>query len=175
MCAAAVVLPDDFSSDVLNDSKKLSAKQRNELRTFIEENAESWAVGFVYPERIDEINILNASFEAMHVALDQLPETPDRILVDGNRFIPYKEVDFECIIKGDGKFMAIAAASILAKTYRDEYMLSLHEKWPHYRWDSNKGYPTAVHRAAIKEFGPCEHHRKSFNLLGDKQLLLFKE
>lgn len=170
--AAAVILPDDFESDLLNDSKKLSEKNRNILRTIIEEEALYWQVAFVEPQEIDEINILNASFLAMHKALDKLAKKPEHILIDGNRFKPYKKIPHKCIIKGDGKYYSIAAASILAKTYRDEFMKKVHEEFPYYNWKKNKGYPTQEHRAAIKKYGDCLHHRKSFKLL-EHQLELF--
>jgi ribonuclease HII len=170
--AAAVVLPDDFENDLLNDSKKLSEKNRNILRTIIEEKALYWQVAFVEPKEIDEINILNASFLAMHKALDKLAKKPEHILIDGNRFKPYKKIPHKCIIKGDGKYYSIAAASILAKTYRDEFMEKIHEDFPYYNWKRNKGYPTQEHRAAIKQYGDCIYHRKSFKLL-EQQLELF--
>lgn len=171
--AAAVILPEDFEHPLLNDSKKLSEKKRNILRPYIEEHALAWAVGICTPEEIDDINILNASFLAMHKAVEQLDQQPELLLIDGNRFKPYKEIPFECIIKGDGKFMSIAAASVLAKTHRDEYMQNIHTKYPMYAWDRNAGYPTKAHRAAIELHGPCEHHRKSFTLLKPKQTELF--
>jgi len=167
--AAAVILPQSSILDELDDSKKLSAKKREYLREIVEEVAVSYAVASVSPEEIDEINILNASILAMHRALDMIKLKPDQILVDGNKFKPYMEIPFHCIIKGDGIYKSIAAASILAKTYRDMYMLDLHQKYPEYRWDTNKGYPTVVHRAAIKELGPTAHHRRSFRLT-DTQL-----
>lgn len=170
--AAAVILPDDFENDLLNDSKKLSEKNRNILRTIIEENALYWQVAFVEPQEIDEINILNASFLAMHKALDKLSKKPEHILIDGNRFKPYKKIPHKCIIKGDGKYYSIAAASILAKTYRDEFMEKAHEEFPYYNWKKNKGYPTQEHREAIKQYGDCIYHRKSFKLL-EQQLELF--
>lgn len=170
--AAAVILPDDFENNLLNDSKKLSEKNRNILRAVIEQNALYWQVAFVEPKEIDEINILNASFLAMHKALDKLAKKPDYILIDGNRFKPYKEIPYKCIIKGDGKYYSIAAASILAKTYRDEFMEKVHEEFPYYNWKKNKGYPTQEHRAAIKCYGDCIYHRKSFKLL-EQQLELF--
>ncbi len=163
--AAAVILPKDFQHPDLNDSKKLTEKKRELLRPIIEKEALVWAVAFVSPKEIDEINILNASFLAMHRALDQLKVRPEFIAVDGNRFNPYKKIPYECCVKGDAKFLNIAAASILAKTYRDDYMKKIHEKFPHYDWHKNKGYPTQKHRLAISEFGPCQHHRKSFQLL----------
>ncbi len=163
--AAAVILPKDFHHPLLNDSKQLSEKQRGELRPIIEKEAISFAVASVSNEEIDQINILNASFKAMHLALDKLKKKPQLLLIDGNRFVPYKKIPHQCFIKGDGRFAAIAAASILAKTYRDEYMYQLHHQFPHYGWDRNKGYGTLVHREAISAFGLCDHHRKSFKLL----------
>ena len=168
--AAAVILPTNYKNDLLNDSKKLSAKKRYVLREIIERDAIAWAVGIVTPEEIDKINILNASFLAMHRALDQLKMRPDAIIVDGNRFTPYQDLPFTTIVKGDGKYLSIAAASILAKTYRDDYMLSLAEKYPQYDWQSNMGYPTKKHREAIRQYGITPFHRKSYNLLGDEQL-----
>ncbi|MDM1041136.1 MULTISPECIES: ribonuclease HII [Empedobacter] len=166
--AAAVILGRDFENDIINDSKQLSEKKRNSLRTFIEENAKYWAIGIVWPNEIDEINILNASFLAMHRAIDQLDCPKDLIVVDGNRFNKYHDVPHECIIKGDSKYMNIAAASILAKTYRDEYMERIHEEFPMYDWKKNKGYPTKAHRLAIKEFGATPYHRMTFKLLPDQ-------
>lgn len=163
--AAAVILPPDFYHPVLNDSKQLSEKQREALRPVIEKEAIAWAVASVGQEEIDQINILKASIKAMHLAIEQLKKKPDYLLIDGNRFYPYKKIPHQCFVKGDGRFASIAAASILAKTWRDEYMIRLHEKFPHYGWDKNKGYGTAVHRKAIEQYGLCEHHRKSFNLL----------
>lgn len=168
--AAAVILPPNFQNEVLNDSKKLNHNKRIKLRALIEEQAIAWAVSFVNNEEIDEINILRASFLAMHRAIDQLDNTPELILVDGNRFVPYKEIPHECIVKGDGKYFSIAAASILAKTYRDDFMQKIHLKFPQYQWDSNKGYPTKKHRIAIKEYGVTPLHRNSFKLLADEQL-----
>ncbi len=165
--AAAVMLPPNFHHPLLNDSKKLSAAQRELLRPLIEQEAIAWAVGQVSPAEIDEINILQASFLAMHRALDQLSAAPDCILVDGNRFRPYKEVAFQCFIKGDGRYASIAAASILAKTHRDACMHALSEAHPEYGWVSNQGYPTAAHRAAIRQHGPTPYHRLTFSLLGD--------
>ncbi len=165
--AAAVILPKDFEHPLLNDSKQLSERQRYEARQIVQENATAWAVAQVDPREIDKINILNASFLAMHRAIDQLSVSPELLLIDGNRFKPYKEVPFECIIKGDGKYRAIAAASILAKTYRDDYMVKIAKDFPMYDWPKNKGYPTKHHRAAIQEHGPCPHHRQSFRLLPD--------
>ena len=168
--AAAAILPTNYKNDLLNDSKKLSAKKRYALRKIIEHDAIAWAVGIVTPEEIDKINILNASFLAMHRALDQLKMRPEAIIVDGNRFTPYQDLPFTTIVKGDGKYLSIAAASILAKTYRDDYMLSLAEKYPQYDWQSNMGYPTKKHREAIRKYGITPFHRKSYNLLGDEQL-----
>lgn len=168
--AAAVILPPDFRNELLNDSKKLTEKQRYELRTVIEQEATAWAVGVVSPEEIDKINILNASFLAMHRAIAQLKVVPQHLLIDGNRFNPYPHIPHTTIVKGDGKYLSIAAASILAKTYRDDYMNRLHEEYPMYDWKSNKGYPTKKHRAAIATYGTSPYHRMSFNLLGDGQL-----
>ena len=170
--AAAVILPDDYQNELLNDSKQLTEKRRYELREIIERDAIAWAVGIVTPEEIDKINILNASILAMHRALDQLKVRPEAIIVDGNRFKPYQKLPHTTIVKGDGKYLSIAAASILAKTYRDDYMNRLAEKYPQYDWLSNKGYPTKKHREAIKQFGITPYHRKSYNLLGDGQLSL---
>ena len=168
--AAAVILPPDYQNELLNDSKKLTAKKRYALREEIERDAIAWAVGIVTPEEIDKINILNASFLAMHRALDQLSVRPEAVIVDGNRFKPYQDLPSTTIGKGDGKYLSIAAASILAKTYRDDYMLSLAEEYPQYDWQSNMGYPTKKHRQAIREHGITPYHRKSYNLLGDGQL-----
>ena len=168
--AAAVILPDDYQNDLLNDSKQLTEKRRYQLREIIERDAIAWAVGIVTPEEIDKINILNASILAMHRALDQLKVRPEAIIVDGNRFKPYNKIPHTTIVKGDGKYLSIAAASILAKTYRDDYMNRLAEEYPQYDWRSNKGYPTKKHREAIKQFGITPYHRKSYNLLGDGQL-----
>lgn len=168
--AAAVILPPDYQNELLNDSKKLTAKKRYALREEIERDAIAWAVGIVTPEEIDKINILNASFLAMHRALDQLKVRPEAVIVDGNRFKPYQDLPSTTIVKGDGKYLPIAAASILAKTYRDDYMLSLAEEYPQYDWQSNMGYPTKKHRQAIREHGITPYHRKSYNLLGDGQL-----
>ena len=170
--AAAVILPPDYENELLNASKKLSAKKRYTLRAEIERDAVAWAVGVVTPEEIDKINILNSSFLAMHRALDQLKVRPEAIIVDGNRFKPYQELPFTTIVKGDGKYLSIAAASILAKTYRDDYMQALAKEYPQYDWQSNMGYPTKKHRKAISEHGVTPYHRKSFNLLGDGQLTL---
>ena len=168
--AAAVILPSDYQNELLNDSKKLTAKKRYALREEIERDAIAWAVGIVTPEEIDKINILNASFLAMHRALDQLQVRPEAVIIDGNRFKPYQDLPSTTIVKGDGKYLSIAAASILAKTYRDDYMLSLAEEYPQYDWQSNMGYPTKKHRQAILEHGITPYHRKSYNLLGDGQL-----
>ena len=178
--AAAVILPDGYQNELLNDSKQLTEKRRYELRAIIERDAVAWAVGIVTPEEIDKINILNASILAMHRALDQLKVRPEAIIVDGNRFKNYSPPLFgggrgealphTTIVKGDGKYLAIAAASILAKTYRDDYMNRLAEEYPQYDWLSNKGYPTKKHREAIRQYGITPYHRKSYNLLGDGQL-----
>ena len=166
--AAAVILPKKFRNTLLNDSKKLTDKQRKLLRPTIETEAISWAVGIVSVEEIDEINILNASFLAMHRAIDQLRTIPESLLIDGNRFNKHKSIPHTCIIEGDAKYLSIAAASILAKTYRDDYMDRLHEQFPHYDWISNKAYATAGHRKAIIKYGITEHHRKSFRQLPDQ-------
>ena len=184
--AAAVILPEGYENPLLNDSKQLTERRRYELREQIERDAVSWAVGIVTPEEIDKINILNASILAMHRALDQLKVRPEAIIVDGNRFKPYRnplseenEEDFlphTTIVKGDGKYMSIAAASILAKTYRDDYMNELAKEYPQYAWQQNKGYPTKAHREAIRQYGTTPYHRMSYNLLGDGQLSLeFKD
>ena len=172
--AAAVILPSDYSNERLNDSKQLTEKQRYALRTEIERDAVAWAVGIVTPDEIDKINILNASFLAMHRALDQLTTRPQAIIVDGNRFKPYHDLPYTTIIKGDGRYQSIAAASILAKTYRDDYMAELAEQYPEYDWKSNKGYPTKKHRDAIREYGITPFHRCSYNLLGGELPLDFK-
>lgn len=163
--AAAVILPNDFKNEKLNDSKKLSEKKRYELRPIIEKKALAWGVGIVSNEEIDDINILNASFLAMHRALDQLFIKPKYIIVDGNRFTPYKNISHKCIVKGDSKYYSIAAASILAKTYRDDIMSKLHLEYPHYDWLSNKGYPTKKHRETIKKYGITKYHRATFKML----------
>ena len=174
--AAAVILPPGYDNPDLNDSKKLTAARRNALRRQIERDALAWAVGIVTPEEIDSINILRASFLAMHRALDQLAVRPQAVIVDGNRFVPYQNLPYATIVKGDGKYQAIAAASILAKTYRDDYMDALAEEYPFYDWKSNKGYPTKAHRDGIRLHGISPYHRKSYNLLGDGQLFFdFKE
>lgn len=162
--AAAVILPKDFYHPLINDSKQLTAEVRYELRAVIEKEAIAHAVAFCDTEEIDNINILKASFTAMHRALNKLKQQPGMLLIDGNRFIKYKRVPHQCIIKGDGEYASIAAASILAKTYRDDWMISLHESFPHYNWKSNKGYGTEEHRVAIEQHGLCIHHRKSFNI-----------
>ena len=178
--AAAVILPENYQNELLNDSKQLTEKKRYQLRDIIQRDAIAWAVGIVTPEEIDKINILNASILAMHRALDQLKVRPEAIIVDGNRFKPYREsitnndepktLPHTTIVKGDGKYLSIAAASILAKTYRDDYMNQLAQEYPQYDWLSNKGYPTKKHREAIKQYGITPYHRKSYNLLGDGQL-----
>lgn len=163
--AAAVILPKDFSHPMLNDSKKLTEKQRDKLRPIIEKEAIAWAVASLTPAEIDVYNILNASFLAMHRAIEQLTTTPESLLIDGNRFKTYPNIPHHCIIKGDGKYLSIAAASVLAKTYRDDYMKTLAKDFPVYDWHKNKGYPTKAHRTAIVQHGSCEHHRQSFRLL----------
>ncbi|MGB1218096.1 MAG: ribonuclease HII [Saprospiraceae bacterium] len=163
--AAAVILPPDFKNETLNDSKQLSEKQRNELRIIIEKEAVAWAVATCTPKRIDKINILNASFEAMTKAVENLGTTPELLLIDGNRFRTKSKIPYECVIKGDAKFLSIAAASILAKTHRDEYMKKIAETHPEYAWESNKGYPTKAHREAIRIHGSTTYHRQSFRLL----------
>ncbi len=170
--AAAVILPPDYHNDLLNDSKQLSEKKRDQLRSIIERDAVSWAVGIVDNQEIDQINILNASILAMHRALDQLTVCPQEIIVDGNRFRPYRDIPHTTIVKGDGKYMSIAAASILAKTHRDECMLALHQQYPQYHWDSNKGYPAPVHRQAIRLHGTTPYHRLTFQLLPPEQMML---
>lgn len=178
--AAAVIFPEDYQNDELNDSKQLTDRRRKQLREIIQRDAEAWAVGIVTPEEIDRINILNASILAMHRALDQLTVRPEAIIVDGNRFKPYcpvvdgfpVNIPHTTIVKGDGKYLSIAAASILAKTYRDDYMDELAKEYPQYDWLSNKGYPTKKHREAIRQYGITPYHRKTFNMLGDGQLSL---
>ena len=170
--AAAVILPKDYDNPLLNDSKKLTEKRRKVLRDQIVRDAVSWAVGVVTPEEIDKINILNASFLAMHRALDQLTIRPEAVIVDGNRFNPYRDLPYTTIVKGDGKYQSIAAASILAKTFRDEYMDSLANEYPYYDWQKNKGYPTKAHREGIRDHGPSPYHRMSYNLMGSTQLEL---
>ncbi|EJX07648.1 Ribonuclease H [gut metagenome] len=171
--AAAVILPKNFKNELLNDSKQLTEKQRYALREIIEKEALAWAVGVVTPAEIDKINILNASFLAMHRAVDGLKLRPQHLLIDGNRFKKYQDVPHTTVVKGDGKYLSIAAASVLAKTYRDDYMNRLHEEYPNYEWNRNKGYPTKKHRAAILAYGTTPYHRMTFNLLGDGQLSLF--
>ena len=171
--AAAVIFPEDYKNERLNDSKKLTEKMRYALREEVQRDAIAWGVGIVTPEEIDKINILNASILAMHRAIDALDVTPEHIIVDGNRFKPYKDIPFTTVIKGDAKYLSIAGASILAKTYRDDYMLKLHEEYPVYEWKKNKGYPTKAHRLAIRQFGTTPYHRMSFNLLGDPEQLSF--
>jgi ribonuclease HII len=162
--AAAVILPKDFYHPLLNDSKLLSEKSRDILRPIIEKESMAFAVASVSNEDIDKINILQASFKAMHLAIKKLKTTPEHLLIDGNRFKPYKNIEHTCIVKGDSKYAAIAAASILAKTYRDETMQKLHKGYPEYAWDKNKGYGTTIHREAIEKYGLCEYHRKSYNI-----------
>ena len=173
--AAAVILPKDFHNELLNDSKQLTERQRYALREVIEREAVAWAVGVVGPKEIDKINILNASILAMHRAVDGLKVRPEALIIDGNRFKPYQNLPHTTVVKGDGKYLSIAAASILAKTYRDDYMNKLHEEYPHYDWKGNKGYPTKKHREGIRLHGTTPYHRMSFNLLGDGQLELFPE
>ena len=170
--AAAVILPDGYENALLNDSKQLTERQRYALREVILRDARAWAVGVVTPEEIDRINILNASILAMHRALDQLSVRPEAVIVDGNRFKPYQCLPYATIVKGDGKYLSIAAASILAKTFRDDYMNDLALEYPQYDWQGNKGYPTKKHREAIRQHGITPYHRKSYNLLGDRQLRL---
>lgn len=165
--AAAAILPKDFQHPLLNDSKQLDHRARYEARSIVQGSAIAWAVGQVNPAEIDAINILQASFLAMHRALEQLRPQPELLLIDGNRFRPYRNLPFECVIKGDGKLLPIAAASILAKTYRDDYMMQMAHTYPHYGWENNKGYPTQKHRKAIQTHGPCPLHRHSFRLLPD--------
>jgi ribonuclease HII len=166
--AAAVILPIDFHNLILNDSKQLSEKKREFLKPIIEDQSLTFGVAHIFPNKIDTINILNASILAMHKSIDQLNPTPEFIIVDGNRFKPYKIIPFKTIIKGDSKFMSIAAASVLAKTYRDAYMCEIHEEFPMYNWKQNKGYPTVEHRDAIKKYGITKYHRKSFRLLPEQ-------
>lgn len=168
--AGAVIFPPDYRNEELNDSKQLSERRRNELREIIKRDAVAWAVGVVEPDEIDRINILNASILAMHRALDALIVRPEAVIIDGNRFKPYRDLPYTTIVKGDGKYLSIAAASILAKTYRDDYMAELARQYPQYDWQSNKGYPTKKHREAIREFGITPFHRRSYNLLGGNQL-----
>ncbi len=170
--AAAVILPRDYRNDELNDSKKLTAHKRYQLREIILRDALAWAVGIVTPEEIDRINILNASILAMHRALDKLSLRPEAVIVDGNKFKPYRDLPYTTIVKGDGKYLSIAAASILAKTFRDDYMDDLASQYPQYDWASNKGYPTKKHREAIRQYGVTPYHRRSFTLLGTEELPL---
>lgn len=169
--AAAVILPENFNNELINDSKQLSEKKRHLLREIIENEALSWAVAFVNNTEVDEINVLNASYLAMHRAIEKLSVAPEHLIIDGNRFKKYEDIPHQCIIKGDSKYMSIAAASILAKTHRDEYMEKIHQEFPDYDWDKNKAYPTKKHREAISKFGITKYHRKSFRLL-DEQLKL---
>lgn len=169
--AAAVILPRDFTLPLLDDSKKLSEKKRNQLRPEIEKQALAWSVASVSPEEIDEMNILRASVKAMHLAIGKLSMQPDLLLIDGNRFYSYPQIPHVCFVKGDGRFASIAAASVLAKTHRDAYMKSIHQKFPQYNWARNKGYPTREHRQALQQFGPAPYHRKTFQLL-DKQFII---
>ena len=173
--AAAVILPKGYDNPLLNDSKQLTEKRRYALRDTIVRDAVAWAIGIVTPEEIDKINILNASFLAMHRALDQLTVRPEAIIVDGNRFTPYHDVPYATIVKGDGKYQAIAAASILAKTFRDDYMNRLAIEYPYYDWQKNKGYPTRAHREGIRLHGITPYHRKSYNLLGSEPMLPFDD
>lgn len=170
--AAAVILPPDYHNERLNDSKKLTARQRYALRQDIERDAVAWAVGVVTPQEIDQINILNASILAMHRALDQLQVRPEAIIVDGNRFKPYRDLPHTTIVKGDGKYLSIAAASILAKTYRDDEMVRLAQEYPDYDWQHNMGYPTRKHREAIRQHSITPYHRRTFNLLGSEELTI---
>lgn len=169
--ASAVILPTSFKHELLNDSKQLSEKKRQELRPFIEEHAIAFAVSFIHNEEVDTINVLQASITGMHRSIDQLKKRPEFIIVDGNKFRSYKDIQHKTIVKGDAKFMSIAAASILAKTYRDEFMKKIHQEHPEYNWKKNKGYPTKEHRNAIREFGITKYHRKSFKLLPDQLTL----
>lgn len=162
--AAAVILPVDFHHPLLNDSKQLQEKQRDLLRPIIERESTAFAVAFIDNQEIDRINILQSAYKAMHLSIDRLSVKPRQLLIDGNRFKPYKKIPYECIVKGDGKYASIAAASILAKTYRDEYMQQLHKEFPCYGWDKNKAYGTAIHRKAIEKYGLCKYHRLSFNI-----------
>ena len=171
--AAAVILPSHFCNPALDDSKKLSAKKRKQLRILIEQEALAWGIGMIDEQMIDEINILNASFLSMHRALDKLGQSPTHLLIDGNRFKPYGDIPYSCIVKGDGIYASIAAASILAKTHRDEYMEALHQEYPLYGWNQNMGYPTRTHRQAVHKYGPTPYHRRSFRLLNDQMQLDF--
>jgi len=171
--AAAVILPKNYKNKFIDDSKKIPEKLRYQLAEEIKQAALAWAIAEVDHHKIDEINILNASILAMHKAVDKLTLTPDFLLIDGNRFKPYKEIKHQCVIKGDGIYLSIAAASLLAKTHRDDVMMNLHNEFPYYGWDKNKGYPTLSHRAGIKQHGDCRYHRKSFTLLAPEQPTLF--
>ncbi|MCF0160473.1 MAG: ribonuclease HII [Bacteroidaceae bacterium] len=173
--AAAVILPQDYHNEMLNDSKQLTEKQRYLLRKQIESDAVAWAIGIVDEKEIDRINILHASILAMHRAVEKLKVQPGYLIIDGNRFMPYKKLPYTTIVKGDGKYLSIAAASILAKTYRDDYMNRLHEEYPYYDWKKNKGYPTKKHREGIRLRGASPYHRMTFNLLGERQMELFGE
>lgn len=175
VAAAAVILPPDYENELLNDSKKLSKKQRNSLRPLIEKEALAWAVEFVENKEIDEVNILNASFLAMNRAVEKLKIKPEHLLIDGNRFRPQTKIPYTCMVKGDGRFYSIAAASVLAKTYRDAFMENIHEEFPDYEWNKNKGYPTKNHRIAIKKYGVTKYHRMSFRLLNEQLSLIFEE
>ena len=172
--AAAIILPDNFSNDVLNDSKQLSEVKRKSLRPLLEDCCITYGVTHIFMEDIDKINILNASILAMQKSIDQLEPKPEHIVVDGNRFKPYHNTPYTCVIKGDGKYLNIAAASVLAKTYRDAYMEEIHEEYPMYNWKKNKGYPTKEHREAIRNYGVTKYHRKSFRLLPEQFALDFK-
>ena len=172
--ASAVILPKDTYLPLLNDSKRLTEKQRYELRPMIEKQAIAFGVAHVFQNEIDEINILNASIKAMHLALEKLKKTPEYIVVDGNKFLPFKKIPHQCIVKGDGKYQNIAAASVLAKTYRDDYMKKIGYCFPEYKWNKNKGYPTKAHRNAIKKYGITSHHRRSFQLLSKQLEFNFK-
>lgn len=169
--AAAIILPDDFENTILNDSKQLSETKRKQLRPLLENHSISYGVAHIFMDEIDQINILNASILGMHRAIDKLQSKPEHIIVDGNKFKPYHDIPHDCIIKGDGKYLNIAAASVLAKTYRDEFMEKIHEEFPMYNWKKNKGYPTVEHREAILKYGPTPYHRKSFKLLPDQLAL----
>lgn len=171
--AAAVILPADFKHELLNDSKQLSEKKRKELRPFIEKNALAFSVAFIHQEEVDKLNVLQASITGMHRSIEQLKIKPEFIIVDGNKFKPFKDIPSETIVKGDAKYMSIAAASVLAKTYRDEYMEKIHQDFPQYNWKKNKGYPTKEHRNAIREFGITNYHRKTFKLLPEQLKLKF--
>lgn len=166
--AAAVILPEDFHHELLNDSKQISEKKRKILRPFIEEHVLSFGVAFIHNEEVDTLNVLQASLEGMHRSIQELKPQPEFIIVDGNKFKPYNKIPFETIVKGDAKFMSIAAASVLAKTYRDDFMEKIHEEFPQYNWQKNKGYPTKEHREAIREFGATKYHRMSFKLLPEQ-------